>query len=92
MTPIARYSIHWLKLRALHESYGSAHAWHHPLAILVHTIQKGGEPVGGNMPPFENVLNIEQSISVVASFQNFWSDDIYENWLRRDQAYRESQQ
>jgi mono/diheme cytochrome c family protein len=62
---------------------GRAHAWHHPLKLLKRTINKGGIPLGGKMPAFENVLNDKEKIAVIAYFQNFWNDEIYNAWLKR---------
>ena len=31
---------------------GTAHTWHHPLVQLLGTIETGGIPYGGQMPPF----------------------------------------
>lgn len=62
---------------------GTAHAWHHPLKALVFTISKGGKPVGGAMPSFEDKLTLEQQASIVAYFQSYWSDTIYQAWLNR---------
>lgn len=59
---------------------GSAHAWHHPLPALLHTITEGGRPFGGKMPPFGAELGNEEKLAVVAYFQQFWPDDIYRRW------------
>lgn len=59
---------------------GSAHAWHHPLSVLMQVINEGGVPLGGQMPGFADRLNDEQKLAAIAYFQNFWSDDIYANW------------
>ena len=61
---------------------GSAHAWHHPLPVLKSTIKQGGKPVGGMMPAFGDQLNERQIYSVIASFQAYWPDDLYERWLQ----------
>lgn len=65
---------------------GSAHAWHHPMRVLIKTIDSGGLEMGGTMPPFKDVLNDNQTIAVIAYFQSFWNDDIYSNWLKRNQS------
>lgn len=65
---------------------GSAHAWHHPMSVLLKTINDGGIPMGGKMPPFKDVLNDEEKIAVIAYFQSFWKDDIYSRWQQRNQA------
>ena len=62
---------------------GTAHAWHHPLVQLVQTIETGGIPYGGKMPPFGEVLSDEQKLAAIAFFQSFWEEDIYQAWLDR---------
>jgi mono/diheme cytochrome c family protein len=62
---------------------GSAHAWHHPLKTLQRTIRNGGIPLGGKMPPFKDKLNSEEINSVIAFFQNKWSSEKYNAWLKR---------
>ncbi len=61
---------------------GSAHAWHHPQSVLLQVINEGGVALGGRMPGFESVLNQEEKLAAIAYFQNFWSDEIYDNWLQ----------
>ncbi|MHA7878250.1 MAG: c-type cytochrome [Saccharospirillum sp.] len=68
---------------------GSAHAWHHPLADLVMVIDQGGAPFGGVMPAWGEVLSEQDMINVIASFQSYWSDEIYAMWLERERLYRE---
>ncbi len=70
---------------------GSAHAWHHPLAILGRTIYHGGTPVGGQMPAFKDVLSETDMIDVIAYFQSYWSDGIYQRWLQIENSYRQQQ-
>ncbi len=65
---------------------GSAHAWHHPLPALLSTIENGGVAFGGKMPPFKEVLSRDDQLTVIAYFQHFWSDEIYQQWLIRNQA------
>lgn len=60
---------------------GSAHAWHHPRSILLRVINNGGIPLGGQMPAFEDVLDEQEKLAAIAYFQDFWSDEIYGNWL-----------
>lgn len=59
---------------------GSAHAWHHPLSVLLQVINEGGVPLGGQMPGFAEQLDDQQKLAAIAFFQNFWSDEIYANW------------
>ncbi len=68
---------------------GSAHAWHHPLAILGRTIYHGGAPVGGQMPAFKDQLSETDIIDVIAHFQSYWSDDIYQRWLQIENSSRQ---
>ena len=60
---------------------GSAHTWHHPLSVLLQVIDMGGVPLGGQMPAFDDVLADDEKLAAVAWFQDFWSDEIYEQWL-----------
>lgn len=61
---------------------GSAHAWHHPLEVLLRVIDYGGTEFGGKMPAFGEVLEQEDKLAVIAYFQNFWTDEIYQQWMR----------
>ena len=61
---------------------GSAHAWHHPNSVLLQVINKGGTPFGGTMPAFVDVLEKPDKLAVIAYFQNFWSDEIYAQWIQ----------
>ncbi len=62
---------------------GSAHAWHHPMKILLRTIQNGGISLGGTMPGFKNKLSQSEQLAAIAYFQSLWSDKIYQAWLER---------
>ncbi len=61
---------------------GSAHAWHHPLSVLLGVINEGGVALGGNMPGFQAVLTDKEKLAVIAFFQNYWTDEIYANWVK----------
>lgn len=61
---------------------GSAHAWHHPQEMLLRVINYGGESFGGNMPAFDDVLEESDKLAVIAYFQGFWSDEIYQQWMQ----------
>lgn len=67
---------------------GSAHAWHHPLAVLKRVIEDGGEPYGGVMPAWGDTLSDRQIVDVIASFQSYWPEETYQLWLEREQASR----
>lgn len=62
---------------------GSAHAWHHPLTVLRMTVQRGGIPLGGQMPAFGDKLSKNETDAVIAYFQSKWSDEIYQRWVAR---------
>ena len=62
---------------------GTAHAWHHPMFQLVQTIETGGVPYGGKMPPFAEVLNEDEKLAAIAYFQSYWNEEIYLSWLDR---------
>lgn len=63
---------------------GSAHAWHHSLALLQKTVREGGVPLGGQMPPFKDVLAADEIDSILAWVQTHWSDEIYQIWQERN--------
>ncbi len=59
---------------------GSAHTWHHSVALLNYTIENGGAEFDGMMPGFADVLNEDQRLSIIAYLQEWWPDDIYAKW------------
>lgn len=61
---------------------GSAHAWHHPLSVLVQQINEGGVQLGGTMPAFKDTLTDEEALGAVAYFQSFWDDRTYDRWVQ----------
>lgn len=63
---------------------GTAHAWHHPLKILLRTTQNGGVPLGGKMPGFKDKLSQSEQLAAIAYFQSFWPDKVYQAWLELD--------
>ena len=65
---------------------GTAHASHHPMKALLSTINNGGIPFGGKMPPFKNKLTEEEKLTAIAYFQSFWSKEIYEGWEQRNRS------
>ena len=62
---------------------GTAHVWHHPMSVLLRTIERGGIPLGGTMPGFGNQLSDAEKRMAIAYFQSFWSEAIYRDWLGR---------
>ncbi|MEX2468945.1 MAG: cytochrome c [Pseudohongiellaceae bacterium] len=59
---------------------GSAHAWHHPLPVLLQVINQGGAEFGGKMPGFAELLSEQERLAAIAYFQSFWSEEIYAQW------------
>jgi len=62
---------------------GTAHAWHHALAQLKQTIQRGGASLGGVMPAFNSILNDAEIDAVISYFQSKWPADTYRKWAAR---------
>jgi len=58
----------------------SGHAWHHPLAQMLATLETGGGPFGGTMPSFSDVLDEASRRDVLAWMQTLWPDEIYAQW------------
>ncbi len=58
----------------------SAHAWHHPTAVLKRMIAQGSPGGSGNMPAWQGRLSEGQIDDVVAYIQSLWSDKIYAVW------------
>lgn len=59
---------------------GTAHTWHHPIAVLDATIADGGASFGGQMPGFGAVLGRGERQSIIAYLQNWWPDEVYARW------------
>lgn len=67
---------------------GTAHTWHHPLAVLEETIANGGAAFGGVMPGFGATLGEADRLAIIAWFQSLWSDEIYARWADIDSRSR----
>ncbi len=67
---------------------GTAHTWHHPLAVLEDTIASGGVRFGGVMPGFSAVLTRDERLAIIAWLQSLWPDAIYERWEEIDRRSR----
>jgi mono/diheme cytochrome c family protein len=61
---------------------GTAHAWHHPLSMLVRAVNDGGIPLGGTMPGFKGTLGDEDILAAIAYFQSYWPREIYLHWQK----------
>ena len=62
---------------------GTAHTWHHPASQLMRTISEGGAAFGGKMPGFSKLLSDVEKATVIAYFQNWWPQEIYDEWIKR---------
>ncbi|MGD8743225.1 MAG: cytochrome c [Granulosicoccaceae bacterium] len=71
---------------------GTAHAWHHPMAALKHTIREGTQAIGGSMPGWKDQLSEQDVEDVIAWFQAKWPDDLYQAWARNDARSRTAMQ
>lgn len=58
----------------------SAHAWHHPTAILKRSIRNGSPPGWGDMPAWEGKLTEAQIDDVVVYIKSLWSPEVYRHW------------
>ncbi|MDX1405149.1 MAG: cytochrome c [Woeseiaceae bacterium] len=67
---------------------GSAHTWHHPLAMLDDTIANGGMRFGGVMPGFSGTLSAAERLAIIAWLQSLWPDEIYARWREIDRRSR----
>jgi len=63
---------------------GSAHAWHHPKAVLRDVIRNGTQRIGGNMPPWRDKLNDAEIDAIIVWFQSLWPDELYAAWADMD--------
>ncbi len=63
---------------------GSAHAWHHPMKVLLYTIENGGADIGGKMPAFGDSLTQDEKLAIIAYFQSFWDEETYSIWQEVD--------
>lgn len=68
---------------------GTAHTWHHPLAVLYRQIMTGSAPGVGNMPPFKGRLSQPEALAIIAYLQSLWSDEVYDAWQRTDASSKQ---
>ncbi|MEO1766160.1 c-type cytochrome [Thiobacter aerophilum] len=67
---------------------GSAHAWHHPRAILRLTIREGTGRLGGNMPAFRDKLSEGDIEAIIDWLVARWPDAVYAQWLEIERNAR----
>ncbi|MFO7543790.1 MAG: c-type cytochrome [Thiobacillus sp.] len=59
----------------------SAHAWHHPTAVLLEAIRDGSPKGEGNMPGWKGKLTEQDMQDVAVYIKSLWSDQVYLMWL-----------
>jgi mono/diheme cytochrome c family protein len=62
----------------------SAHAWHHPTAVLLEVIREGSPGGQGNMPAWKDTLSEQQMQDVVAYIKSLWSEEVYQLWWKME--------
>jgi len=62
----------------------SAHAWHHPTAVLLEVIRDGSPPGQGKMPAWKGKLSEQEMQDVVAYIKSLWSDEVYRLWSKME--------
>jgi len=62
----------------------SAHAWHHPTAVLLQAIREGSPPGEGNMPAWAGTLSEQEMQDVVAYIKSLWSESVYQLWWKME--------
>jgi mono/diheme cytochrome c family protein len=62
----------------------SAHAWHHPTAVLLEAVREGSPEGEGKMPAWKGRLTEQQMQDVVAYIKSLWSDEVYALWLKME--------
>ena len=63
----------------------SAHAWHHPTAVLLEVIREGSPQGQGKMPAWKGKLTEQEMQDVVAYIKSLWSDPVYRLWSKMEQ-------
>ena len=63
----------------------SAHAWHHPTAVLLQVIREGSPQDQGKMPGWQDKLSEQEMQDVVAYIKSLWSDEVYRLWWKMEQ-------
>jgi mono/diheme cytochrome c family protein len=62
----------------------SAHAWHHPTAVLLEIIREGSPQGQGKMPAWKDRLTEQETQDVVAYIKSLWSDPVYRLWSKME--------
>jgi mono/diheme cytochrome c family protein len=61
----------------------TAHAWHHPSAVLAGVVGDGSPPGEGRMPAWRGILATQDIADVVVYLTSFWSDATYRLWFEQ---------
>ena len=64
---------------------GTAHTWHHPMAVLKEVITHGSPQGQGRMPAWGGKLSEQEIEDVIAWFQAKWPDEVYAAWYEMNQ-------
>jgi len=63
----------------------SAHAWHHPTAVLLEAIRDGSPGGEGNMPAWKGKLSEQEMQDTVVYIKSLWTDPVYRLWMKMEQ-------
>ena len=69
----------------------SAHAWHHPTAVLLEVIREGSPAGQGKMPAWKDKLTEQEMRDVVAYIKSLWSEPVYRLWWNMERQALESE-
>jgi mono/diheme cytochrome c family protein len=67
----------------------SAHAWHHPTAVLLEVIRDGSPQGQGKMPAWKDKLSEQEMQDVVVYIKSLWSDPVYRLWWKLERQSME---
>jgi mono/diheme cytochrome c family protein len=59
----------------------TAHAWHHPTAVLRKAILRGSPPDMGDMPPWQGKLTDAEIDDVIVYIKSLWPPEVYRQWM-----------
>ncbi len=51
------------------------HTWHHPDDLLISIISEGSDPTFSNMPGYNNILSIQDIVSILEFIKSSWGQD-----------------
>lgn len=59
----------------------TAHAWHHPTAVLRKAILRGSPPDMGDMPAWQGKLTDAEIDDVIVYVKSLWSPEVFRQWI-----------